>query len=492
MLQHVTPILQARLVETQPMVSRFSREQDKPLGKIELDLRATPSTIHGMMKFPTPRGIATLVSQSEEEGILLWKSQAITMEVVIMKNLVKISKKARIRELKRRHLKIIVLTSNTPYPSRKIRIICSCTSQKTMKETRSIHRLRKKYRLSLKNDMSPRDKLEEEKAHQQGKVYNWETAKYDFFKDFENEFPAIVYNDALTSKSEYLTEPTLCPQHIDEFDLKDETSEYDEVEQNIFYFNELFPFNIIYHDDLKSDKDNDDDKIDIIQSSRGNVNTQRSNKLLEASHDKTNEVFIVEDFIMELNGNLVSKNGYDVLDMALPPRDQRYRYLRFEGLQYTDTDIVDFRERLERIYDREVHRVLVFNFGRLTEQMEEGLRGRMLMEHKDAQGHSSEWPTCSWKDDAYCNGGNLPGAYITGNTLCEQYEALKDGKLKEEALKNKVIMDGMIYEDDESSNEGWKRWDESNYTNRDNKESENEMEHEEEERSEVFDDHERP
>nr|GEX26029.1 hypothetical protein [Tanacetum cinerariifolium] len=33
----------------------------------------------------------------------------------------------------------------------------------------------------------------------------------DFFKDFENEFPAFVYNDALTSKSDFSTEPTLCP-----------------------------------------------------------------------------------------------------------------------------------------------------------------------------------------------------------------------------------------------------------------------------------------
>ncbi|GJX16553.1 hypothetical protein Tco_0217385 [Tanacetum coccineum] len=44
---------------------------------------------------------------------------------VIMEYLVKISKKARILELKRRHLKITVLTSYTPYPSRKIRRICS-------------------------------------------------------------------------------------------------------------------------------------------------------------------------------------------------------------------------------------------------------------------------------------------------------------------------------------------------------------------------------
>ncbi|GJW46510.1 hypothetical protein Tco_0078156 [Tanacetum coccineum] len=90
-----------------------------------------------------------------------------------------------------------------------------------------------------------------------------------------------------------------------------------------------------------------------------------------------------------------------------------------------------------------------------------------------------------WKDDGYCNGGNLPEAYIIGNTLryqdLEWYEALKDGKLKEEALKNKAIMDGMIDEDDESSNEGWKRWDDFDNTNRDNEESENEIEHEDEE-----------
>ncbi|GKE17331.1 hypothetical protein Tco_1424908 [Tanacetum coccineum] len=57
----------------------------------------------------------------------------------------------------------------------------------------------------------------------------------DFFNGFENEFPAIVYNDALTSKLNFLTEPTVSPQHIDEFNLKDETSlsKCDEEEQNI-------------------------------------------------------------------------------------------------------------------------------------------------------------------------------------------------------------------------------------------------------------------
>nr|GEY62407.1 hypothetical protein [Tanacetum cinerariifolium] len=106
-----------------------------------------------------------------------------------------------------------------------------------------------------------------------------------------------------------------------------------------------------------------------------------------------------------------------------------------------------------------------------------------------------EFTEC-WKDYGYCNRGNLPGAYINEKTLhyqdLEWYEALKDGKLKEEALKNKAIMDGMIDEDDESSNKGWKRWDNFDNTNRDNEESENQMKHEEKGRCEVFDDHERP
>ncbi|GJT87302.1 hypothetical protein Tco_1069019 [Tanacetum coccineum] len=87
----------------------------------------------------------------------------------------------------------------------------------------------------------------------------------DFLKDFENEFLAIVYNDALTSKSDSSTEPVEIPHRIDKFDLKTETSlsECDEEEQNVLYINDLFPFSVIYPDNLKSDKDNDNDKIDI-------------------------------------------------------------------------------------------------------------------------------------------------------------------------------------------------------------------------------------
>ncbi|GJV06568.1 hypothetical protein Tco_1344224 [Tanacetum coccineum] len=126
-----------------------------------------------------------------------------------------------------------------------------------------------------------------------------------FFKDFENEFPAIVYNDAQTSKSDLLTEPILNPQHIDEFDLSDETSlsEYDEEEQNVLYFNDLFPFNIIRPDDLKSEKDKDDNDIDITQSLLDNEITYGSTMLLETN-------------------------------MALPPHKQRHRFLRVQVVDF--------------------------------------------------------------------------------------------------------------------------------------------------------------
>nr|GEU72464.1 hypothetical protein [Tanacetum cinerariifolium] len=151
--------------------------------------------------------------------------------------------------------------------------------------------------------------FEEGKAQKYRKVFNWETVKYgkiwydeDFYdlrsvetefptivfndnftldetiscepttslKIFENEFPAIVYNNALTSKLDFLTKPAVRLQHIDEFNLKEKTSlfECDENEKTVLYFDDRFPLKVIYPDDLKSDKDNDDDEINIKPYSR--------------------------------------------------------------------------------------------------------------------------------------------------------------------------------------------------------------------------------
>ncbi|GJZ39995.1 reverse transcriptase domain-containing protein [Tanacetum coccineum] len=74
--ENLSLAIKAKLKETQTDLVGFAREATKPLGKIELEvcfgsegtglraLRATPSTIHSMMKFPTPRGITTLATSS--------------------------------------------------------------------------------------------------------------------------------------------------------------------------------------------------------------------------------------------------------------------------------------------------------------------------------------------------------------------------------------------------------------------------------------------
>ncbi|GJT52398.1 hypothetical protein Tco_0978555 [Tanacetum coccineum] len=78
-------------------------------------------------------------------------------------------------------------------------------------------------------------------------------------------------------------------------------------------------------------------------------------------------------------------------------------------------------------------------------------------------------------------------------TDLEWDEALKDGELKEEALKNKAIIEGIIEdEENESNNEGWRGWNVYENTNHGRKEREYEMEHENYERCKLFDDREQP
>ncbi|GJY73191.1 hypothetical protein Tco_0477622 [Tanacetum coccineum] len=161
------------------------------------------------------------------------------------------------------------------------------------------------YKIIFVNDLKTDSENDNKKVNMPSFLSPKPTVSYfddlDFCKDFENEFPAIVYNDTLTSKSGFLTEPTLSPQHINEFDLKDETSlsKCDEEEQNVLYFNDLFSFNVIYPNDSKSDEDNNDDKVDI-EHSLGDLSVkplpdvinidigayvQGSNKILETSLD---------------------------------------------------------------------------------------------------------------------------------------------------------------------------------------------------------------
>ncbi|GJZ36132.1 hypothetical protein Tco_0581949 [Tanacetum coccineum] len=69
-------------------------------------------------------------------------------------------------------------------------------------------------------------------------------------------------------------------------------------------------------------------------------------------------------------------------------------------------------------------------------------------------GHA-EWPTYNWKEDGYCNIGDLPGMIRVGNSIhyqdYEWYDALEDSDLNDEALNNKAILEESINVEEESS-----------------------------------------
>ncbi|GKB28787.1 hypothetical protein Tco_0868188 [Tanacetum coccineum] len=114
-------------------------------------------------------------------------------------------------------------------------------------------------------------RLEEEKDHRHGKVYNWETATYGKIwydedvhdlKFVETEFPAIVYHDAFTSEVNLSCVPTV--SHLnDKIDFRISFDEFDDEDYTVIYDKNSFSYKIIYVDDLKTDSENDNDKVNM-------------------------------------------------------------------------------------------------------------------------------------------------------------------------------------------------------------------------------------
>ncbi|GJT59145.1 uncharacterized mitochondrial protein-like protein [Tanacetum coccineum] len=157
----------------------------------------------------------------------------------------------------------------------------------------------------------------------------------DYFNDFENEFPIFVYNDGLTSNSKPVN-----AESTDEFNLTDETSLSEYEEEVISRFNDLF--NEIQSADSKSEIDDDDNNIGIVQSSE---------------------------------------------DMApLPAIDQRHPWLRYKVEGYTPNIVHSYEQRLETIWSRPVNRVYTLDFAGLTPEMSHNLAVRLRMVYTGEQG----------------------------------------------------------------------------------------------------------
>ncbi|GJW12964.1 hypothetical protein Tco_1578791 [Tanacetum coccineum] len=159
----------------------------------------------------------------------------------------------------------------------------------------------------------------------------------------------------------------------------------------------------------------------------------------------------------------------------------------------THNDLGDYEDKIsyeecEKIYVEAV----IFNNNRLVRLIDVTVEQWLDLKYGNHMtmdvNVKKEWMfgMANWMNDGY-----FPGAYIVGNSLryqdLEWYEPLEDGELKEEALMNKAIMEGLIDEDDESSKEGWRSRDDYVDANHDH-EREDENEHDDGERRELFDD----
>nr|GFB17281.1 hypothetical protein [Tanacetum cinerariifolium] len=81
-------------------------------------------------------------------------------------------------------------------------------------------------------------RLEEEKAQRHGRIFNWQTATFgkvkyyededDCFIDFKTEFPAIVFDNTLTSDITLPCEPTVSPPIENKIDFRISLDESDD------------------------------------------------------------------------------------------------------------------------------------------------------------------------------------------------------------------------------------------------------------------------
>ncbi|GKE86476.1 hypothetical protein Tco_1560218 [Tanacetum coccineum] len=114
--------------------------------------------------------------------------------------------------------------------------------------------------------------LEEEKARKHGKVFKWETATYGkiwYNKDIhdlgsvETEFPAIVFNDTLTSEATLSCEPTISSLNNDEIDFRISFDKSDDEDCTVIFDKKSFTYKIISVNNLKTDSKNDNDKVNM-------------------------------------------------------------------------------------------------------------------------------------------------------------------------------------------------------------------------------------
>nr|GEU48052.1 hypothetical protein [Tanacetum cinerariifolium] len=85
-------------------------------------------------------------------------------------------------------------------------------------------------------------RLEKEKTRRRGKVYNWETAMYEVTLSCE---------------------PTVCPLNDKKIEFRISFEESDDEDYTVIFDKNSFSLKIFFVDNLKTDSENDNDKVNV-------------------------------------------------------------------------------------------------------------------------------------------------------------------------------------------------------------------------------------
>ncbi|GKA39887.1 hypothetical protein Tco_0732480 [Tanacetum coccineum] len=181
-------------------------------------------------------------------------------------------------------------------------------------------------------------KFEEEKARRRVRV------------SVEAEFPAIVIDDTVMPQDALQCKSQVSITVNDEIDFRISFDESDDENYTIICDLNSFSYKMISVNNLKTDSENDNEKVGIPSFPPPKPTT-----------NYIDDLDFFNDFENKFPAIVYNDAQTSKSDMALPPR---------------------------RIYRREVHRVPVFDFGGLPHLMAEGLSAKMLMEDQDDQGVS--------------------------------------------------------------------------------------------------------
>ncbi|GJS32883.1 hypothetical protein Tco_0531265 [Tanacetum coccineum] len=90
-----------------------------------------------------------------------------------------------------------------------------------------------------------------------------EYIKLEAEKARKRDFPAIIYNDALTTDHEVSSEPTVRPLDNNEMDFRISLDESDDEDYICIYDKSSFSYKLIYVNDLKMDSEKDIDEVNL-------------------------------------------------------------------------------------------------------------------------------------------------------------------------------------------------------------------------------------